>query len=159
MCVAIIRTYITFCSFSSICCYVCIDILYLPLSPSPSPSTSLPPLPHAPLSPSHAVSMTVKANDSVTVYKGDPLRLYCVASGNPTPSVLLVRILDNYGLNDEFQYNEKIFAVSEAMPEHAGTYVCLASQYTFDVNDLKPTPSITNSHVTMTVSVLGECIS
>lgn len=138
------------------CCYVCIDVLYLPFSPSPS--TSLPPLPHAPLTPSHAVPMTVEANTSVTVYKGDPLRLFCVPKGVPTPSLSLGYV-DDEGLIDIFPYEKKAFAISKAMPEHAGTYVCLATQYTFDNFDPKPTPTTNVAKVTITVTVLGECNS
>lgn len=112
---------------------------------------------HALLSPSHAVRVTIKANKSITVNEGDPLRVFCAAKGVPIPSVSLARGVDNPGgLNDVFNRNEEIFAVSKAVPEHAGIYYCFASQDTFPVDG---PPTTINRIVTITVIVLGECIS
>ena len=104
--------------------------------------------------------MTISANISVSVHEGDPLQIFCAAEGNPTPSVSLYREVINQGLNDEFGYDEEVFAVSKAKPEHAGSYLCFGSQYRFAaVEEHRSAPTITIETVSITVTVLGESVS
>lgn len=134
------------------CDYGCNDE-HLPLFLSITISA---PLSYAPLSSCHSVPMTVKANASISVYEGDPLQVYCEARGNPKPTVVLYREIGHqaiYGFNQV-----KEFFTAKARLYHAGRFLCFATQYSFYIPELQPTPTSIVTSMTISVTVLGKCI-
>lgn len=114
------------------------------------------PLSYVPLSSYHSVPMTVKANGSISVYEGSPLQVFCEAWGNPKPKVVLYREIGYRGINDISQVKE--FFTAKARLHHAGKFLCLATQYSFYITELQPTPTTIVTFMTISVTVLGKCI-
>lgn len=100
-----------------------------------------------------SVSMTFTASKSITVYEGDPLKLVCEAGGVPKPTVVLHKVIELGGLNDQ---GDSMSVISSAGREHAGTYLCVATQYSFVVGS--STPKSTVQLATFSVTVLRKCL-
>ena len=105
------------------------------------------------LMPPLSVPMTLTASKSITVHEGEPLELVCEADGIPKPTVVLHKVVEYKGLNDQ---GDSTSYISNAGREHAGTYLCIATQYVVDSSQLIPKPNVQLS--TFSVTVLGKCI-
>ena len=99
--------------------------------------------------------MTLTASKSITVYEGEPLLLVCEAEGIPKPTVVLHKVIEYKGPNDQ---GDSTSYISNAGREHAGTYLCVATQYSFGVDTSQPIPKSIVQLSTFSVTVLGKYI-
>lgn len=113
------------------------------------------PFSDTPLSSSHSAAMRLTVNTSITVREGDPLHILCKARGIPEPTVILHKVIEFNGPSDQ---GGSTFLVSKAKLEHAGKFLCIATQYSFYVDDYRPTPTSTVALSQISVTVLGKCI-